>query len=238
MLSVFISYASEDKKRARDLAFQLGEDGFDPWMDEKKLLPGHDWRIEIEQAIERSHVALICLSNASVEKRGFVQKEIKKILDVSDEFPEGEIFLIPLLLERCPVPHSLRKKNWVEIFKADGYEKLRNVLRLRASELGIDLRPPSKSGDLVGVYLATGNNDDGTPYEGKVLISKLANTYQVTWRIGEDHFQAEGTLKGNRLCVTGDFNFEYEIKLDGILFGEWEPGATEKLIRIPPDFNW
>lgn len=238
MLSVFISYASEDKKRARDLAFQLSEDGFDPWMDEKKLLPGHDWRIEIEQAIERSHVALICLSNASVAKRGYLNKEIKKKLDAADEFPEEEIFLIPVMLEQCPVPRSLREKQWIEIFKADGYEKLRNVLRLRASALGVDLRPPSNPGDLVGVYLATGNNADSTPYEGKVLISKLASNYQVTWRIGEDHFQADGILNGRRFCVRGDFNFEYEVKLDGTLFGEWEPGATEKLIRIPIDFNW
>jgi len=238
MLSVFISYASEDKKKARDLAFQLGEDGFDAWMDENKLLPGQRWAVEIERAIEQCQVALICLTNASVRKRGYIQKEVRKIITVGDELPEDDIFLIPVLFEECPVPRSLRDKQWVEMFKADGYERLRNAMKLRASELGVEPQPRSKTGDLTGVYLATGYNDDATPYEGKVLISRLGDQYQVTWRIGEDHFQAAGSLKGSRLSVVGDFNFEYEVGTDGTLFGEWEPGATERLIPIPPEFNW
>lgn len=238
MLSIFISYASEDQNKVRDLAFRLAYDGFDPWMDKIKLLPGQDWDLEIRKAIETCDVVIVCLSTALVKKRGYVQKEIRKVLDVADEFPEGEVFLIPLKLEECQVPHTFKKWHWGDLFKADGYEKLRTVLNKRANELHIDVRCLSISGNLVGIYLASGNNNDGTPYDGRVLISRLGDNYQVTWQIGEDRFQALGTLEENRLCVKGDFDFVYEVRSDGTLFGEWEPGATEKLFPMHPNVHW
>lgn len=119
----------------------------------------------------------------------------------------------------------------------DAQENWKSELIKEMKSVGYE-RPQSKPGDLVGEYRASGNNGDGTPYEGKVLISRLGDNYQVTWRIGEDHFQAEGFLKGDRFRVTGDFDFEYKVRPDDTLVGEWEPGAIEKLIRIPPNFNW
>jgi hypothetical protein len=41
------------------------------------------------------------LSKNSVGKRGSVQKELKQALDVLDEFPENEVFLIPARISEC-----------------------------------------------------------------------------------------------------------------------------------------
>ena len=64
-------------------------EGHDPWLDTEKLVPGQDWWLEITAAIRDSHVVLVCLSEGSVNKCGFVQKEIATALDVADEQPEG-----------------------------------------------------------------------------------------------------------------------------------------------------
>jgi hypothetical protein len=43
-LRVFLCYASEDKPLVRDFYQRLLSEGWvEPWMDEGKILPGHDW---------------------------------------------------------------------------------------------------------------------------------------------------------------------------------------------------
>jgi hypothetical protein len=54
---------------------------------------------------------------------------------VADEKPEGIIFLIPLKLEECEVPEKLSRYQWAELFAERGYEKLRQALRVRASQI-------------------------------------------------------------------------------------------------------
>lgn len=42
-LQVFLCHSSDDKQTVRDIYDRLREDGADPWLDEKNILPGHDW---------------------------------------------------------------------------------------------------------------------------------------------------------------------------------------------------
>ena len=101
----------------RELSGRLASEGWiDPWMDEKKLLPGHDWRTKIEEAVETSDVVIICLSNNSVTKEGFVQKELRYPREIAFEKPDETIFLIPLRLDDCTVPRGLRFYQWGDYF--------------------------------------------------------------------------------------------------------------------------
>lgn len=138
-LKVFLCHAHEDKAEVRRLYRQLRTSGFEPWFDEEDLLPGQSWRQEISRAVRESHVVLVCLSRTFVQKAGFGQKEIKLALDVLDEQPEGEIFLIPARLEECDVPERLSSQQYVDLFADNGYEKLLRALRVRASSLGLSL---------------------------------------------------------------------------------------------------
>jgi hypothetical protein len=63
---------------------RLVADGIDPWLDEKKLLPGQEWETEIADAVRTSYVVLVCLSRSSITKSGFVQKEIRFASDTAD----------------------------------------------------------------------------------------------------------------------------------------------------------
>jgi hypothetical protein len=112
-----------------------------PWLDEKDILPGQDWELEIRKAVKNSDIVIVCLSKSSITKRGFVQKEIKLALDVADEQPEGTIFLIPLRLDDCEVPQRLRSVQWVDYFEPGGYLRLIAALKIRSDELGIPLLP-------------------------------------------------------------------------------------------------
>jgi formylglycine-generating enzyme required for sulfatase activity len=110
------------------------EGWIDPWLDKAKLLPGQDWEVVIEKAVDASDVVIICLSNQSVSKEGFVQREIRYAYDIALEKPEDTIFLIPLRLEDCNVPRKLRTLHWVDYFGPESdksYSELLEALKLR-----------------------------------------------------------------------------------------------------------
>lgn len=139
-LKVFLCHASEDKLAVRELYQRLKSEGWiDPWLDEEKLLPGQDWDLEIKKAVEETDVVLVAISNNSVSKSGYVQKEIKKVLDVSDEKPEGKIFLIPLRLENIEPPRRLARWQYTDYFpainKKQSYDRLMMSLRLLEKEI-------------------------------------------------------------------------------------------------------
>lgn len=134
-MKVFLCHASEDNESAKMLSDLLVSQGIDVWLDSEKLLPGQEWRVEIPEAVRSSDVVIVCISQYSLDKEGYVQKEIRVALDVADEKPEGTIFLIPARLEDCPVPRRLAGFHWVDLFEKNGYTKLLEALRVRAATI-------------------------------------------------------------------------------------------------------
>ena len=121
---IFLSYARPDEGKVKNLYQRLSDAGFKPWMDKKDILPGEIWQSCIQKAIERSDFFLTCLSANSVNRRGFLQREIKDALDIWQEMLEDDIYLIPVRLEDCEAPESLRKFQWVNLFEEDGWTRL------------------------------------------------------------------------------------------------------------------
>ena len=152
-LKVFLCHASDDKPKVRDFYSRLTNDGIDAWLDKEKLLPGQNWKIEIPKAVIDSDVVIVCLSAHSLNKEGFVQKEIKLALDSADEKPAGTIFIIPARLEDCDVPERLSQFQWVDLFSDNGYEWLLKALQLRASTLGISFEPTKEEGSFQAVWV-------------------------------------------------------------------------------------
>jgi hypothetical protein len=134
-LKIFLCHASDDKAEVRKLYNLLVQRGADPWLDTEKLLPGQDWNFEINKALDDSDVILLCLSKRTVDKEGYVQREIRIALDRALEMPEGRIFLIPARLEECDLPFKIRTYQWVDLFTAEGMVKLMKSLNVRASQV-------------------------------------------------------------------------------------------------------
>jgi hypothetical protein len=129
-LLIFLSHASEDKAKVRNLCKRLREDGFDPWLDVERLLPGQDWNLEIEKALRVSSAILLCFSSLSVVKEGYIQREYKRAMRYLEEKPEGTIFVIPVRLDDCELPQFIREIQWVD-YPAD-YDRLVMSLQVRA----------------------------------------------------------------------------------------------------------
>jgi hypothetical protein len=141
-LRVFLCHASQDKPVVRQLYQRLlAEDWIDPWLDEEKLLPGQDWNLEIEKAVEASDAVVVCVSSTSVAKEGYVQKELRQVLNIALEKLEGAIFVIPLRLDDCPLPRQLKDRQALNYFptseQSGAFDKLNASLRIRKDALGI-----------------------------------------------------------------------------------------------------
>ena len=141
LLRVFLCHSSNDKPTVRELYRQLSAEGWlDVWLDEEKLYPGQDWNLEIEKAVEAADAILVCLSNNSITKEGYVQRELRIVLDYADYKPEGTLYLIPIRLEDCDPPRRLRPWQYADYFEKDrdrAYQRLLVSLQMRANSLGI-----------------------------------------------------------------------------------------------------
>jgi hypothetical protein len=128
-LQVFLCHSSIDKPIVRELYYRLLAEGWiDPWLDEMKLIPGQDWDLEIEKAVESADVVIACLSNNSISKDGYIQKELKKVLDIAERKPEGEIYVIPLRLDDCRLPRKMKSLHYLDYFPYEDQEI--NILKL------------------------------------------------------------------------------------------------------------
>ena len=134
-LIIFLCHSSSNKEYVRELYRKLSLEGYDVWLDEEKILPGKIWEPEIVRALRESHVVIVCLSNNSITKTGFVQKEIAIALDLLQQQPEGSIYLIPAKIEDCKTPERLSRLQFVRIDEDNGYRRLLASLQQRAQEL-------------------------------------------------------------------------------------------------------
>jgi formylglycine-generating enzyme required for sulfatase activity len=135
-LRVFLCHSSNDKPIVREVYKKLAlEDWIDPWLDEEKILYGQDWDMEIEKAVETSDAVIVFLSTGSITKEGYVQSELRFVLDIAREKPEGAIFVIPLRLDNCRPPRRLSAWQWGDYFPAEQreekYQRLLKSLRIR-----------------------------------------------------------------------------------------------------------
>ena len=104
--------------------------GIEPWLDVEDILPGQNWEVITKRALEESHYVLVLLSSNSISKRGFVQKELKMALNLLDEFPLDQVYVIPVRLDDCkPLDERLQNLHWVELSSYErGLNQILHVL--------------------------------------------------------------------------------------------------------------
>jgi len=130
-LKVFISYAREDFSFANKLYNDLKLSKVKPWIDTKDILPGENWQKAISKAIKESAFFIILLSSNSISKKGYIQKELKVALDLLNQLPDSEIFIIPIRIDDCsPINEQLQNLHYADFFSSyeDGLQKILRVI--------------------------------------------------------------------------------------------------------------
>lgn len=128
---IFISYAKEDFIYAERLYNYLEDNGFKPWIDKEGILPGQDWNFVIKKELREANYIILILSDISVQKRGYIQREFKTALDYVEEKLEDDIYLIPLKINNCVVPEKLSRFQWLEYEPLENFELILRSLNLQ-----------------------------------------------------------------------------------------------------------
>ena len=244
MIRIFLAHASEDKEAVTHLYQHLKESGFKPWLDKFDLLPGQSWRAEIPKAIRNSHVFIACLSRQSVKKQGYIQREFRMALNIMADRPPDQIYLIPARLDDCQIPElrqeeygiSLTDYQWVNLFEADGYERLVQAINAGFTDMLAQTEEPQ-----TGI---TDSRDDFS-YERQVNSSSYRLSHSVNQQLlqafsfemitvdrkGNINHREERTVKSYREEL-GDGTYLDLVKIPGGSFWMGSP------VNEPGRANW
>jgi hypothetical protein len=133
-LRVFLCYAHSDRETVRNLYNKIMEAGIHAWLDTEDLQPGQNWQHEIRKAILKSTVVIVCLSREFNKQHGYRHEELKLALEKKKLLDDENIFIIPVRLEQCDMPESLRSLHRVDLFEKMGYQKLIRALQKMESQ--------------------------------------------------------------------------------------------------------
>ena len=189
---IFISYGREDLETAKRLYNDLKGAGLEPWIDDVDLAPGQNWRQTINRAIKESRYVLTLLSSESLSKRGYVQKELKTALDVLDEFPPDDIFVIPVRIDDCkPLDERLESLHWVDLFPSykDGLERILRTFRSMGERVEENDAPRSVGKETGGSSKFSINAKN---IQGVTQVEHIANLTQNFYGDARDSAESAG----------------------------------------------
>jgi len=220
-MNIFISYAREDQQIAGQLYQDIKNQGYHPWLDIHDIIPGQKWEIEIKKALKVSDFCLVLLSENSISKRGYVQKEIKIAIDELDQFPESDIYLIPVRLDNCELPMQLSHLNAVDIFPhyEDGLNNILKAFQKKQDtchsnqkhnsfdKSSSDEQKNQTNSDIVNMYISYSSIDNANQW-----VDTFANNLQKQIK--------------QRLGGSGDFSIQWDRGADSD-----SPQLPEKIIK-------
>ncbi|HST60285.1 MAG TPA: TIR domain-containing protein [Longimicrobium sp.] len=122
---VFLSYASPDRDRVLRVHHFLLENGVGVWMDIERILPGQHWESEIRRALDAAVAVIVFISQNSVDRTGYVQRELRMVVDKLHERPDHRIYAIPVTLDPgVTIPDALKRLHCLVLADAGGQDQL------------------------------------------------------------------------------------------------------------------
>ncbi len=137
-VEIFISYANPDLEKATELGQRLAENGFRPYLEPKDEGSGSEEAADIRRAVRAADFFLLCLSGQATNATRLLDGQQQKTLDLFLNDTGSTAFLVPVRLEQCTVPKSLRAfvyeaeryKLPVDLFEQDGWQELLQTINL------------------------------------------------------------------------------------------------------------
>ena len=128
--TIFLSYSWADRERVMPIYERLKKAGLDVWIDRDQLRGGDDWEERIRNEMLKSRRIVVFLSHA-LNDGGFLLAELGLARAIANDRAKRGQFLIPVRLEKCPIPPILAQWNALDLFEAGGERRLLEDLGVR-----------------------------------------------------------------------------------------------------------
>ncbi len=128
---MFICYSSLDKGAVNDLVRSLESDNIPIWYDSYEIKLGESIIGKISQGIHESNYFLVIISKNSVGSK-WANEELE--IARTSEIESGSPFVIPIIIEACEIPMSLKYKRYCDLTR--NYEKNLQELKLTLLNVG------------------------------------------------------------------------------------------------------
>src|SRR5687768_9745318 len=128
-LSVFLWHAPEDSAVVSQAYNKFKKISWiKAWLGDERLIGGQERTRAVRNAVYNADVVILFLSTFSTTSAGYVQRDLRMVMDRDLDMPEGTIFVIPLRLNQCEMPYGLEKRTHIDYFppnkRNSAYNKL------------------------------------------------------------------------------------------------------------------
>jgi hypothetical protein len=212
---IFISYANPDQARVIPYFEALETKGFNVWLDCRKLKPGQNWDFEVKRAFDKSGLVIAFISEASVGRRGYVQRELKLALDKLNEKLIDDIYIIPIMLdEDVPIPEQLKGIQCISAHAADCLLRVEDALMTQLGRLGLQVQRIQQQKEVAWSFQTIREEWDGLPgYEVELQLinfhsARYASVPEIGHFIRADLLKSLFSARANKLAQSPEqFNY-------------------------------
>ena len=116
-MDIFLSYASEDRPRAEEVALALRNDGHEVFFDRTQLEGGENYHQVIRDRLATTDLLIFLITPKSVEAGGYALSELRH---AQERWPSPRNRVVPVLLEATPMESVPTYLKAVTVFEVKG----------------------------------------------------------------------------------------------------------------------
>jgi TolB-like protein len=146
--TVFLSYASEDRRAAQLIRDALPAFGMEVWYDESELIGGDAWDQKIRRQIrECDYFMPVISAHTEARHEGYFRREWRLAVERTLDMADDHVFLLPVVIDATAeagarVPDKFRAVQWLRVPDGQATPALEAVCRrLVSGDTG--KRPPA-----------------------------------------------------------------------------------------------
>ena len=141
--TVFLSYASEDRRAAQRIRDALPGYGLEVWYDESDLVGGDAWDQKIRRQIrECDYFMPVISAHTEARHEGYFRREWRLAVERTLDMADDHVFLLPVVIDATAeagarVPEKFRAVQWLRLADGQPTSALEAVCRRLVSGGGL-----------------------------------------------------------------------------------------------------
>jgi TolB-like protein len=150
-VSVFLSYASDDRETARSIGDALTSFGLEVWLDQSELGGGDAWDQKIRKQIrECDYFMPIVSARTEARLEGYFRREWRLAVERTLDMADDHLFLLPVVIDdtnetQARVPEKFLTVQWLRLPEGRPTPALEALCRRIASGAVLEAQPPKSS---------------------------------------------------------------------------------------------